>query len=818
MKAILNMKIGPRLMVAFALLLVFMLAIGVMAIVSIQKISDADSMIYSHDLVGISSLGSYQYSFMNLRLASYKLTYTIEDPMKRADELEKVDKQFFSEMDQHLAAFKETRTANDMAKYEELIGLHQRYHKANGDVRAAMRSGEDEETVNSFIAVNAGIAGELNEKLNQFIALSNGEAKTSSDANNTTADTTLFITLLLAAVSLAVGALLSVLITRSITKPVNKLIDGANKMALGEMDFKLDIRSKDEVGTLARAFDNVVQAVSGLVEDAGMLASEAIKGNFNTRADESRHQGNYRKIVDGVNRTLDTIVDKVVWYEALLDAVPMPLSVTDMDMNWTFINRPVEQFLNVKRKDVLGKQCSNWNAKICNTEKCGIARLRSGNIQTWFEQQGMNFQVDTTYITNAKGEKIGHIEVVQDITARSRTETYLKEEVGKIAVALDELAQGNLSFEYSVGEGDQYTKVERESLMTISGNLGSAVSTLRSYIGQITDILGSVANGDISMREIEAFKGDFGGISESLNVITNSFNEVFTEMSTAAEQVAAGTQQVAAGSQALSQGATEQASAIEQLTASLGEIAGQTKQNALSAGQASELANMARDNAVSGNAMMKDMQQAMAAINEASANISRIIKVIDEIAFQTNLLALNAAVEAARAGQHGKGFAVVAEEVRNLAQRSAAAAKETTAMIEESIKRVKAGTKMADETASALNQIVTDVEKATGLVGGIAKASNEQASAIAQVNRGIEQVSQVTQTNSATAEESAAASEELSGQAALVKDMVGRFSLRGQSAASGRKAAFRPAEKAIAEGRPAGKPKIALNDREFGKY
>ena len=262
-------------------------------------------------------------------------------------------------------------------------------------------------------------------------------------------------------------------------------------------------------------------------------------------------------------------------------------------------------------------------------------------------------------------------------------------------------------------------------------------------------------------------------VEKNLNALSN-INE-------SAYQVMTSSSQVASASEALAQGSTEQASAIEQITSSITDIAEKTKVNATNATEASDLMHSAIDYVSRGNEQMEGMMNAMDDINKSSESISKIIKVIDDIAFQTNILALNAAVEAARAGDAGKGFAVVAEEVRNLAAKSAQAAAETAELIESSIVKVEAGSKIADDTAKALVSITDGVTQSEKIVNNIAEASNYQATAVAQINQAINQVSQVVQTNSATSEECAAASGELSGQAIHMRDMISIYNLGGSS-------------------------------------
>lgn len=384
----------------------------------------------------------------------------------------------------------------------------------------------------------------------------------------------------------------------------------------------------------------------------------------------------------------------------------------------------------------------------------------------------------------------GAIEILKDYS-QGDLERKMKALPGKQAIFTETLNTVRENLLSLIDEGVSLSRAAENGNLKIRGDIkkfkggyleiingmNTTIDNIVAPINEAVSCLQNIEQGDLTVKITGDYKGDHAIIKEALNNTVFALNDILSQVAIAVEQVSSGAQQVADSSAAVSQGATEQASSLEETSSSMLEINTQSKQNSENAEKADKLATESGNKAENGNKQMGQMLEAMGAISDSSTQISKIIKVIDEIAFQTNLLSLNAAVEAARAGIHGKGFAVVAEEVRNLAQRSAKAAKETTELIENATERINAGSGITNETAKALEEIIGTISQVSELINDISNSSREQVGGIEQINQALQQIDQVTQSSTANAEESASAAEELSSQAVQLSQVISKFKL-----------------------------------------
>lgn len=348
----------------------------------------------------------------------------------------------------------------------------------------------------------------------------------------------------------------------------------------------------------------------------------------------------------------------------------------------------------------------------------------------------------------------------------------IRRPVEEIRTAAEKLASGNLDVSI-----DYYAEDE---LGNLSDSIRSLIHIFQGIIGDMGYGLAALGSGDFTVdsKAEELYVGDFQKLKASMDEIIEKLSLMMVQISQSSDQIFSGSSQVSSGAQAVAGGATEQASAVEELAGSINEISAQVSENAQNARHGSKLAETAGIKMIESNREIQELISAMGDISDKSGKIEKVLNIIEDIAFQTKILALNAAVEAAHADKNGKGFAVVANEVRNLAQKSAEASKNTAALIAETIQAVNLGTKLADETANMLAEVVESVKQAVLAVDKISEASGEQAVSIAKVTQSVNQISDVVQNNSATAEESAAASEELSVQAHILSSLVSQFKLK----------------------------------------
>lgn len=636
-------------------------------------------------------------------------------------EMQREQREFYRQWEEYGVLFKKIDDMNLDAEDEQLVAEIMTLGKAamainEGVLKPAMAN-QNEKAVE--ILMNRGVPANGQWKNSLTTLAEHQQAASKQFADQAQADYQQALTLILALFGLVV--VVSVGVAISVVRSVLGQLGGeprevagiARHIAAGDLSSEIQVKSGDSESIMA-AMQQVQNALKQLVSDSLLLSHEATEGKLSVRADASRHHGDYRQIIQGVNDTLESIV------------------------------KPTTEANRILVK-ISGGDLSERMEMDCNGDHRSMKHALNG-VHGWLT------------------------ELIEFVTR---------------------ISQGDLTAD--IPPASSHDQIH-PWLMLLKNRISLLVADTR----MLSD---AIVNGELDKHvDADAYEGEYRKIIDSFDMAFTGLNQTFHRIVDTAQQVGQTVHQLNAASQNMAATSEEQSATVEEVTTNVNETDSQVKSNTESAIAANQLVVSASEVANQGRIKMEAMVEAMGAINQSSQNIAKIIKVIDEIAFQTNLLALNAAVEAARAGQHGRGFTVVAQEVRNLAGRSARAARETAELIEKSTRRVNEGVEIATHTRESLEQIVTNVLKVKDLVAEIAVASSEQSQGVSQINVAMLQVSRTALSSNQQAEELAATAQELTTVTNTMREEIGRFRLRNQHPSN------RTQETAIVE-KPAAVPK-----------
>jgi len=754
-----NISIKGKLFISFFIVLAITAFIAIYGAVNLAQVDNEYTYILDYPFVRYSILRDIEVGMMDARRTMNRAAMYIHDPDDPLAGISGQEAHFFSvrdNVDELLLAYRvstngdrnldATERASTLSRVDMLeTAIHRYFNYYIANLMLAAKAGDEAEAIR---LVRQGVAT-VNEAYEHFFYLFDlayRRIDDTSEALGALSLQTLYILIALASLGLIIGIVVAITISSMITKPIYKVVDALSDVANGKLNVNLDLREagKDEVGVLTKDVCILVEAIKDMIEDISKINYEVNEvGDVDYRVDENKYDNSFKEMVVNINKLLNNQVD-------------------DMLGSLNVLNNIANGDFNVVVGELPGKK-----AILPQTIRTVVSNIKELYESALFLADSAakgKFDVNMD-ASKFKGNWQELVNTLNNLIAA------VEEPLSAIESSLFEMQKGNF--------GDsKITKTYQGTFESVKHALNTTEDTVMSYIKDISDILSLMAKGDMTVEINRDYIGAYAPIKQALKEILSSLNQSMSGIHQASDQVLLGASQLSQSAMHLADGSAKQTGAIEELTASMEMINNKAGESAGSANNASERALRSSEFAKQGEVVVDSLLSSMDQLKSSSEGISKIIKVISDIAFQTNLLALNASVEAARAGEHGRGFSVVAYEVRTLAGRSQEATSDTEAIIAEDIEHVAGGIEAANEVAESFSTIMKDISEISNIVSGIADMSADQVDSIAAVNNSVAEISMVIQDNSATAEQSAAASQELNSQAETLKEMISFFKIK----------------------------------------